>query len=470
MKGDDKKRLLLVEDEVIIAMAEKMELEAYGYTIHHVTTGEEAVQTIDANPAPVDLVLMDINLGDGIDGTVAAERILKVKDIPVVFLSSHTEPEIVKKTEKITSYGYVVKSADIVVLDASIKMALKLFDAKMKRRHTENTLRQRNEEFQMLFSNSPYGIIICDLITDDNGVHVDFIHTQGNLSTEKQTGFIVEQLVGKKASELVSADLCKDLVEKYSKVVRTKKTLHYEQYFDIYNKYLSVTAYPLSENRFVLNFIDITELKQAEENLKMQLSEKEILLREIHHRVKNNIANIESFLMLQAGSSSNTETKTALTDAVSRVKGMRILYEKLLLSDVQCDLSVKDYVEKLVDSLTDFFDADRNITVEKKIDDFMLDSQRAISIGIIINELLTNVFKYTFKDSDTGKVVISLKKINSIVTITVHDNGVGIEPEDLENKPKGLGLVIVKMLIDRLKGTYDIRQEKGTMVIIRIEI
>jgi DNA-binding NarL/FixJ family response regulator len=84
---------------------------------------------------------MDIDLGGGIDGTQAAEAILKERDIPIVFLSSHTDPEVVGKTEKITSYGYVVKSSSMTVLDASIKMAFKLFAARMEAKQRDESLR-----------------------------------------------------------------------------------------------------------------------------------------------------------------------------------------------------------------------------------------------------------------------------------------------------------------------------------------
>ena len=124
----DKKTLLLVEDEVLIALAKKKELEKYGYNVLTVNTGEKAVVISKKNHG-IHLILMDIDLGRGMDGTETAEVILMDRGIPVVFLSSHMEPEIVEKTEKITSYGYVVKSSSITVLDASIKMAFKLFQA-----------------------------------------------------------------------------------------------------------------------------------------------------------------------------------------------------------------------------------------------------------------------------------------------------------------------------------------------------
>jgi PAS domain S-box-containing protein len=122
------KTLLLVEDEPLVAMAEKLALQRRGYGVVVASTGEEALDLV-ASDEPVDLVLMDIDLGTGMDGTQAAEEIGKLRSLPVVFLSGHTEPEIVERTEKVTSYGYVVKGSNITVLDASIKMAFKLFRA-----------------------------------------------------------------------------------------------------------------------------------------------------------------------------------------------------------------------------------------------------------------------------------------------------------------------------------------------------
>jgi PAS domain S-box-containing protein len=135
----NQKTILIVEDDPIIMMVEKSALEKYGYDIFTADTGEESIEIIKNNPI-IELVLMDIDLGDGIDGTQAAEIILKEREIPIVFLSSHTEPEVVSKTEKITSYGYVVKNSSITVLDASIKMAFKLFDANQKLKATKDKL------------------------------------------------------------------------------------------------------------------------------------------------------------------------------------------------------------------------------------------------------------------------------------------------------------------------------------------
>ena len=210
MSTEKKKCILLVEDEAIIAMSQKIFLEKYGYKVLTINTGEKAVGIFkkenelelviipesiktplekigytvliapNANKAidiinennDIDLVLMDIDLGKGIDGTQAAEEIQKIRDIPIVFLSSHTEPDIVKKTESITSYGYVVKNSSITVLDASIKMAFKLYYANKKmeaelnkKRQIEKFLHDSEIKYRRLFETSKEGILILDVET-----------------------------------------------------------------------------------------------------------------------------------------------------------------------------------------------------------------------------------------------------------------------------------------------------------------
>jgi PAS domain S-box-containing protein len=149
MNSISQKSILLVEDEAITAMAEKQQLILCGYYVTHVLTGEEAVSLIINKNNTFDLILMDIDLGGGIDGTEVARQILEKDDIPVVFLSSHTEREVVEKTEKITSYGYVVKNSGITVLDASIKMAFKLFDAKKEAQQKSDELQIAKNRYQL---------------------------------------------------------------------------------------------------------------------------------------------------------------------------------------------------------------------------------------------------------------------------------------------------------------------------------
>ena len=121
----------------------------YGYEIIISFNGEQAIEAA-LNDDKIDLVLMDINLGKGINGTQAAGIILNSRNIPVVFLSNHSEHEIIEKAEKISPYGFVMKNSGINALLESVKMAFKLFDTRMKLFEKENTLRKIEEKYRLL--------------------------------------------------------------------------------------------------------------------------------------------------------------------------------------------------------------------------------------------------------------------------------------------------------------------------------
>jgi signal transduction histidine kinase len=170
----EQKTILLVEDEVIIAMTDSEKLKEYGYNVIHALTGQKAIEAINNNKTSIDLILMDINLGEEKDGAEIAKIILKDHDIPILFHSNHTESEVVKRTNDITSYGYVVKNG-ITVLDASIKMALRLHDAEEKTKQSLEVIKKLNSEKDKFFSiiahdlRSPFiGFLnLTELMADD---------------------------------------------------------------------------------------------------------------------------------------------------------------------------------------------------------------------------------------------------------------------------------------------------------------
>ena len=593
MTDADKKKILLVEDDIIIAMNEKQQLEKYGYSVYHAANGEDAVKIIREDVFPSDLILMDIDLGAGIDGTQAAGEILNYKDIPVVFLSSHTEPELVAKTEKITSFGYVVKDSGIVVLDASIKMALKLFHAKTeesKARQTINFQRNFYEDileqslagywdwdifsgneylsptfkkmfgydvheienraeswqklifkddlpvifekynhhveskgripfyaevrfrhkngstvwvictgkviewgkngepkrmigchiditerkkielnYENLFNKSLDGLANHEIICDQSGNPVDYRFLSINPAFEQITGFKKEEVIGRTVLEVLP-NTEPYWIRTYGKVALSGEPIVFDNYASEFDKHFKVTAFSPAPQQFTCVFQDITILKQTEDKIKQQLSEKEILLREVHHRIKNNMASVESLLSLQAGSISNQEAKTALQDSISRVHSIRILYDKLLLNNNYNEVSIKSYIEGLLDAISAVFAVKDSVIINKEITDFTIDSKKAISLGIIINELLTNVFKYAFADSADGIVSISIDKKGNDVTLVIRDNGKGRSEKNSSNESPGLGLTIVKILAEQLRGTYTAERTNGTKTVIRFQL
>ncbi len=189
-----KKRILLVEDDGIIAIANRRVLEQEGYEVHVSYNGEAAVDLVRESCTSLDcmfdLVLMDINLGSGMDGTEAAKAILEIRDIPVVFLSSHTEPDVVRKTEQITSYGYVVKSSPNSVLYASINMAFRLHEARRAAERAE----RRNRVLSFIANSRNSVVIITDRERNTTWV---------NEACESLTGYTREELMGKNPGRLL---------------------------------------------------------------------------------------------------------------------------------------------------------------------------------------------------------------------------------------------------------------------------
>ena len=861
--------LLLVEDEALIAMSEKIALDKYGYATRIVSSGEKAVETVAAT-SDIDLVLMDIDLGSGIDGTQAAELILKDRDIPIIFVSSHSERDIVEKTEKITSYGYIVKGSSITVIDASIKMAFKLFFAQrdiknqkeeletaVKKLHlsneelmkTDRALRESEERFQMLFNNAPLGYQSLDaegnfldvnqqwldtfgykreevignwfgdFLSPDykdifrkrfpqfkaqgyihselemihkNGRHV-FIAFEGKVGHDlhgnfKQTHCILQDITDRKKTEetlilseaifkaifdnisdaiftfdpvtlkissankatseiygyenselmgmsclelsaeveksiavaaqidkgekanvpcrhhkkkdgsdvyvqlfasklnVLGQDLsftvCRDITDRirmenalslhredllesqriahvgswrlnlatnevvwtdelykmfeldpalppppytehqklftaeswkrlstalaktsesgipyelelettkkdgskgwmwvYGKttknstgkttglmgvaqditerkrneeklsrqnsllatllknlqigvymveapsgrpllaneaslnllgrgIVPEAKASTIAQVYDVYksdtnepypNDELPLVAAMRGESKHVddvivvnpdgtrkrlevfgspikdangriwaslVSFQDITDRKIAEEKIQSLLFEKELVLKEVHHRIKNYMNTIQSLLSIQSQPLTEPSAIKALEDASGRLQSMGILYDKLYRSADFTELSVKDYLPPLIDEIIINFPNSNMVKIEKRVEDFLLDSKRLQPLGIIINELLTNIMKYAFKGRESGLITVSATNTAGKVVISVQDDGNGMPESVSFDNSTSFGLQLVEALTQQLKGTIRIERGSGTRIVL----
>lgn len=155
------RRILLVEDEALIALGQKALIEKHGFEVVIANSGEGALDSA-LHDETVALILMDIDLGAGIDGTEAAQRILEERDLPIVFLTSHTEKEYVDRVRDITSYGYVLKSSGEFVLIESIRMAFQLFEANERAQHREAQIAIERDRFRALTETSPVPIVMVD--------------------------------------------------------------------------------------------------------------------------------------------------------------------------------------------------------------------------------------------------------------------------------------------------------------------
>jgi len=155
---------------------------------------------------------------------------------------------------------------------------------------------------------------------------------------------------------------------------------------------------------------------------------------------------------------------------LGRVKGFSILYEKLLFSDNYTTTSVKEYLNNLVDDIINLFSHEQNLTIEKQFDDIQIDSKQLFSMGLIVNELLTNIMKYAFTNRNSSLINISLKKVGKDITLTIEDNGNGFPDGFDRNKTKGFGLTLIRMLSEQLEGSFTIENNKGTKSVLKFPV
>ena len=214
---------------------------------------------------------------------------------------------------------------------------------------------------------------------------------------------------------------------------------------------------------------DITKRKQAEAQIKSSLKEKETLLQEIHHRVKNNMTVISSLLKLQMNSLDNKEAKEALQDSQNRVQSMSMIHETLYRSDNLSAIDLKTYLSELGGTIFQNYSISNKVQFKVEAENITIGAKQASPVGLIVNELISNCLKYAFTDDREGEILLKLKSNNENgVELIVSDNGVGIpEAFDLQ-KADSLGLKLVKMLAEnQLDGSLDMESNNGTKFTIK---
>jgi two-component sensor histidine kinase len=226
---------------------------------------------------------------------------------------------------------------------------------------------------------------------------------------------------------------------------------------------------------------DITEQKRAEEQLihfneelekgivdrterlNASLEEKVVLLREVHHRVKNNLQIIISLLNLQSRYIEDERTAQAIKESQNRIRAMALVHEKLYQSADVAKINLDDYIRNLGNSLVTFYDMEgKGISITTDIQEIPLTINTAIPVGLIINELVSNSLKHAFPDGRDGEISIAIQRTNHMLTLLYKDDGVGI-PDDLDwRNAKSLGLRLVVSLVEQLQGTVELDRSSGT--------
>jgi two-component sensor histidine kinase len=208
----------------------------------------------------------------------------------------------------------------------------------------------------------------------------------------------------------------------------------------------------------------IAELREREKSLQEALHEKELLLREIHHRIKNNIQIISSLLRLQANSFADERLREALRDSQSRLRSISLIHEKLYQSGDLATVAFGDYIRILGGQIFHLCGTDpARVRFEVEASAVKLPTKKAVPCGLILNELITNALKYAFPGGRTGVIRVEIKALEAgHYSLLVSDDGVGLPETDDPEKPRRLGFQILGDLVRQLDGSLKVERKAGT--------
>lgn len=285
---------------------------------------------------------------------------------------------------------------------------------------------------------------------------------------DKELGLSTE-VIGKTIFEIFPF-LSENVRDEYQQVFDTGEILITENSLTLNGKEIITEArkIPIVKGDKVVRIVtvirDITNRKKAEEKIKASLNENVVLLKEIHHRVKNNLQVVSSLLYLQSTKLENAQAQNIINESQNRIRSMAMIHEKLYKSESLAKIDFSVYIKDLTNYLYRTYSVNiNNVKLRTDIQNISLKIDSAIPCGLILNELVSNAMKYAFPGERKGEVFIEfINKNDTVVQFNVSDNGVGL-PENIQlENSESLGLMLVNTLVDQLKGSIVIERDGGT--------
>lgn len=361
----------------------------------------------------------------------------------------------------ITRVGHQLENAQI------IETLAYLTSIALQKRITETALRFNENKYRNYINNSPDGILVMG---KSGGLH------EVNEAVSKLTGFSQKELLKFNFTDLVAeeSDLAANIA--FEELNNIGKTSHV---FLMKRKkendfYMQLDAAKLDKNRFIAFGKDVTSNIRANEKLKYALEEKDVLLKEVHHRVKNNMQVIISLINMQLNDSMSDDVIDKFRVLQERVRTMSFIHEGLYNSEDLSKIEFGKYIDRLSQNLIDLYGREQNIQLNLDVENVFFDINKAIPCGLVVNELISNSLKYAFDKDDTSKnknINIKLKQKEDEYLLNVGDNGKGL-PNDIDlEDTNSLGLWLVNILVkDQLEGDLIVENKQGVNYNIRFPV
>lgn len=385
-----------------------------------------------------------------------------------------------------TQYRFIRKNKEIIWLDAyfyadrlsgkKIEYVNQIYLNITEIKSTEQLLRLNVRMYEDLARYAPIGITHSSIKT---GLY-EFVNDE----FERQSGYTMDEInsmTNEQVNELIHPDDreehlknildwanggMKEVLHTYYRAISKKKDIVWIEAF-------FYPEYDENKKRVSVNqiYIDITGIKQTEEDLRRSLLEKEILLKEVYHRVKNNLQVINSMLQIQAHSIKDPRVTEMFNESQRRIRIMSMIHEKLYKSRDLTKIDFSSYVYNLVDYVKQsYYTQSEQIRTTVETKNINLGLNQSIPCGLIINELVSNSFKYAFESGRPGKINVELNSDGDMYTLIVEDDGKGF-PKDIDfSTTESLGMVIVNGFVDQIHGTISLDRTGGTKWIIKFPV
>lgn len=361
------------------------------------------------------------------------------------------------------SYKYILDRAFVIKDDdgKALRMIGAMQDVTQKEEEEE-----RLKLLESVITNTSESIVIINDKTGEYGREIIYV----NKAFKKLTGYSKDEVIGGTLHFLNGPETNPVIRKQLRQAMLDHKAIEVE--FINYKKngekfWINTSMVPVQNNKneythWVSIGKDITDKKEKEQEIKASLQEKETLLAEIHHRVKNNLAVVSGMMLLQAFDTENEALQSKLYDSVSRIKTMATVHELLYQSNSFSQLEFSETLRKLVENVSETFQTKTKVNLDISCDLVKLNINQAIPASLIVNEVITNAYKHAFKNRDSGKILFNLIEDDEKINITIKDNGVGITESAI--RKNSLGLHLIQVLNDQISGTYNYRKGKiGTI-------